>query len=40
MPNVEIRLSPAKVQGTDAPDSLIAGVKYLSIHYPPILSLT
>lgn len=28
MPNVEIRLFPAKVQGADAPASLIAGVKY------------
>ena len=28
MPNVEIRLFPAKVQGIDAPASLIAGVKY------------
>lgn len=28
MPNVEIRIFPAKVQGADAPASLIAGVKY------------
>ena len=28
MPNIEIRLFPAKVQGADAPVSLIAGVKY------------
>lgn len=28
MPNIEIRLFPAKVQGADAPASLIAGVKY------------
>lgn len=28
MPNLEIRLFPAKVQGADAPATLIAGVKY------------
>ena len=28
MPNVEIRIFPAKVQGADAPAALIAGVKY------------
>ena len=30
MPNLEIRLFPAKVQGSDAPASLIAGVRYFS----------
>ena len=30
IPNLEIRIFPAKVQGSDAPASLIAGVKYFS----------